>query len=334
MNLRFTNLACSIALVCLTGTSLYAQELERDWAQKLFEVRKHDFGSVGKDSKAEYRFVINNTLSEDVVVARLRSSCGCTSPSIENSTIKAGEKGEIIAKFNTDTFIGMKSATVTVVFQKPRLAEAQLQVSGYIRTDVSVNPRVIDFGAFRDGEAKPVNISVSYAGSSNWTIQDVRSQFSQLQVKLGSRQRTTNGYTYGMTIGLKKNTPEGTFRERMTLITNESNLKTVSIDVIGRVEPDLILSPASINFGSVAKGGTISKRLVLRGASEFAVTSITSGDKRIKFTKPEGSKALHFINVDFNADQVAGAVSNSIRIETDLGGGSVVNCPVAATVRP
>ena len=45
----------------------------------MFKVTEHDFGSVARGAKAEYRFVFENLYMEDVHISHAYSSCGCTS---------------------------------------------------------------------------------------------------------------------------------------------------------------------------------------------------------------------------------------------------------------
>ena len=74
---RFSAAALVATLVCLPG-SASAQE----WAQKMFSVTSHNFGTVAKGSKAEYRFTFRNLYKEDVHVSGVRTSCGCTTPTV------------------------------------------------------------------------------------------------------------------------------------------------------------------------------------------------------------------------------------------------------------
>ena len=72
----FRPLLSSVAVILMTVSTLPAQ----DWARKLFVTTEHDFGSVARGAKAEYRFIVTNNLQGDVHIASVRSSCGCTSP--------------------------------------------------------------------------------------------------------------------------------------------------------------------------------------------------------------------------------------------------------------
>jgi len=112
----------------------------QEWAKKMFSVTSHNFGTVARGSKTEYRFVFRNLYEEDIHVSGVRTSCGCTSPSVTKKLLKTHETSEVVATFNTRTFLGQHGATLTVTFDRPFTAEVQLRVAGNIRGDVTFEP--------------------------------------------------------------------------------------------------------------------------------------------------------------------------------------------------
>ncbi|MEM7316563.1 MAG: DUF1573 domain-containing protein, partial [Planctomycetota bacterium] len=156
-----------LILIVLSATpSTYGKE----WARKMFESSEHDFGTVARGAKAEYEFVLQNIYKEDIHIAGVRSSCGCTTPTITKETLRTWEKGSIKAKFNTRSFLGKKSATVTVIIDKPFTAEVQLTVKGFIRKDVVLHPGLVDLGEVEAGSSAERVIDVNYAGRAAWKI--------------------------------------------------------------------------------------------------------------------------------------------------------------------
>ena len=138
-------------LTLAVGVVIVSPALSQEWARKMFETTRHDFGSVARTSKTEYEFVLKNLYVEDVHIASVRSSCGCTTPSIKVDTLKTYEKGAILAHFNTDRFEGSRGATLTVTFDRPFYAEVQLQVAGVIRTDIAMSSDHIALGTVEQG---------------------------------------------------------------------------------------------------------------------------------------------------------------------------------------
>ena len=94
----------------------------QEWADKMFAARSHDFGSIARGAKAEFAFELTNLYLEDVHIASVRASCGCTTPRIEKDTLKTYEKGAVIAHINSDRFLGNQGATITVTIDKPQYA--------------------------------------------------------------------------------------------------------------------------------------------------------------------------------------------------------------------
>src|SRR5437764_536898 len=100
----------SLALMALSLNVAAASA--QDWAEKMFAETSHDFGAVARAAKVEHRFVLTNQYRDDVHIAGVRSSCGCTMPRIEKDTLKSREQGAIVAAFNTSAFSGQRSAQV------------------------------------------------------------------------------------------------------------------------------------------------------------------------------------------------------------------------------
>ena len=176
----------------------------QDWATKMFESTTHDFGTVARDAKTEYEFVFKNPYVEEVHIASVGASCGCTTPIIKNDkdTLKTYQKSAIIAHFNTDRFQGSRSATLTVSIDRPYFAQVQLHVSGVIRTDVIVNPGGIDFGSVEQGTPGVKAIAVRYAGWYPWKITDIQSASPYLSARLAEVGRDNGMVDYHVFVTL------------------------------------------------------------------------------------------------------------------------------------
>ena len=109
-------------------------------------------GEMG--AKAEFAFELQNVYEEDIHIADVRTSCGCTTPTITKPTLKTWEKGSIVATLNTRSFVGQRNSTLTVVIDKPFYAEVPLTIAGYIHSDVDFQP-----GAAALGEVHGIRLS-------------------------------------------------------------------------------------------------------------------------------------------------------------------------------
>lgn len=307
----------------------------QDWAIKMFDSTSHDFQTVARGAKATHRFRIKNLYEESVHISGVRSSCGCTTPQIVKPDLKTFETGEIITEFNTKLFNGHKSATVTVTFDRPFPAEVQLSVSGFIRTDVVLEPGEIDMGTVEAGEAAEKILGVSYAGRDDWRIVDAKTTDPHFQVELRETGRGGGHVGYDVVVRLTKDAPPGYIKDQLILVTNdpkESKESEIPVDLEGRVLSALTVSPASLFMGAVAPGQTVTKQLVIRGKKPFKITSIECKDGSFSVKAPMESKSVHVTPVVFTAGDKPGKVTSAIRIHTDQGESGVAKCMVFADV--
>jgi len=306
----------SLLLTLLWGSPLVAEQ----WAQEMFETSKHDFGSVARDAKAEYAFELTNSYVEDVHISSVRASCGCTSVKIAKPLLKTYEKGAIIAHINTDRFTGQKGATITVTFDKPYYATAQLHVDAFIRSDVVFDPGSVQFGCVERGAAVEKVVTVTSTGRARWQIVDVTTANPHLSVRMEEMNRGRGRTAYRLFVRLDENMPAGYFSDPLMLVTNDRRSSQIPLEVNGVVEPGIAISPASLFLGVLSPGEKVTKQLVVRAKTPFRIISITSDGGRFEFGVPPETvaKPLHLIPVTFIAGPNPGKVLRKIRIETDL----------------
>ncbi len=320
----------SLALFCALSTG--GSAMAEPWAEKMFSQTSHDFRTVGRGTKAEHHFNLKNLYQEEVHIASVRTSCGCTTPIITQQTLKSFESGAIVAKFNTETHIGQKSAVLTVVFDRPYYAEVQLSVRGNIRTDITFSPPEVNFGELAEGQTSEQEVVISYTGSTGWEIKDVRSHCTDLVVTLTAPQRSPGLVRYRMNVASQGGLTAGDIRERLTLVTNDTRFPTIEMAVSGRVRAGLEVSPAALSLGTIRSGETIEKRLVVRGEREFSVSDVVCGDKRFSFELPEGRKKLHFVKVNFAAGDDEAVIAQKIRIVSDWDDGRSAECIASGVI--
>lgn len=323
-----------IALALPLLLAISSQASAQEWAKKMFTVTKHEFGTVARGSKQEYRFQLKNVYKEDVHITGVESSCGCTTPKVTKDTLKTFETSDVVAVFNTRSFLGSKAATLTVKFDKPYYAEVQLTVDGYIRSDVVFDPGVIEFGSLDAGEGGATKVSIAYAGRGDWKIEDVLSANRHFEVELDETYRGGGRVKYDMTVRLKPNAPVGYIHDQLVIVTDDSSIKKVSVPVEGQVMSPMTVSPASLFLGVLKPGESVKKRIVVRGNKPFRILNVKCSDPSIQVEKPsDASKSLHFLPVVYIAGQEEGNIVDTIEIVTDLGSGICAECVATATIQ-
>lgn len=306
----------------------------QDWVKQMFEEVSHDFGNVPRGAKAEYSFVLTNKYQETLHIAQVRSSCGCTIPSISNPNLKTYQKGAIVCEFNTRSFIGPKSAVVTVVFTAPYHGEMQLMVKGDILSDIVIDPSEIQFGELDQATEKVTTVKVRYTGRNrDWQITDVRSANQDLGVKLNRIENRAGPIEYELQVRLKDSAPPGAFSDQIVLVTNDSEYNLVTIPVRGNVLPPLVV-PASVVLGTLKVGQMKDERIVIKSNENFEVTKVECADQRFTFSPALGKSAkVHLIPIQFKSD-TAGAFRDTVTIHTTLSEGGIASTQISGNVVP
>ena len=323
------------SLILLTGvfsTPLCAQ----DWAEKMFNKREHNFGMVARGADTVFRFEITNLYKQTMHITNVSSSCGCTSPSIENSTIKTHEKAYIVAKFNTRTFTGFHGATLTVTFGPPYRAQVQLRVHGNIRGDVVFSPGALQFGDVQEGVKTERSLNVNFAGRDSWQIIDVTNDNDNFEVELKELSRGLGKVSYNLLVRLKDNVPAGYIKDQLTVVTNDprKDSQRIPLFVEGRIVPEISVTPSNLVLGDVVSGTTSTKKIVVTGKNPFRIVDVTCDDDCLSFKSSGDAKTLHFVEVTFRPDSNAGPVRIPFRIKTDRGNSGGSEIVLSANVLP
>ncbi|MEM9185924.1 MAG: DUF1573 domain-containing protein [Planctomycetota bacterium] len=329
----------TLAVVAAALLLLPAGATAQEWATKMFNKVDHDFESVARGSDTVYKFEVTNIYKEDIHLASVRSSCGCTAPSIDipgsaSNTLKTYEKGYIVAKFNTRTFTGLHSATLTVTIDKPFPAQVQLRVHGNIRGDVVFEPGSINFGTVDQGAASEKSVGVNYAGRSGWRINDVRSASSDLEVELAERPRRGGRASYNLLVRLKPTAKPGFLKEQLVIVTSDARTPRIPLEVEGRVMPEISIAPLNLVLGDTPQGNTVRKRLIVRGKQPFRVTNVSCSAPGFSFNADDSANTRHLIDVAFTPAAGEGVIKAPIVVETDRGEGYSASCMAYATLKP
>lgn len=308
----------SLQLAILTASPLFGQQ----WAKKMFETTRHDFGTIARGAKAEYEFVLKNIYVKEVHIASARVSCRCTAPRITKPVLKTYEKGGIVASINSNRLVGRQGSTITVTIDKPMYAKVQLHVRVYIRPDVALEPASVQLGSVDPGTPVEKRISVSSTRRTGWRILDVKSANPHLSGEVDQTARQGSRVSYQLRVRLDEYAPAGYINDRLMLVTNDQRSRQIPVMVQGRVLSAITVSPASLFLGALQTGQKVTKRLVVRGKKPFRITSITADCDCFEFAPPatEVPKLLHLVPITFAPGEASGKVVRTLRIETDLNG--------------
>ena len=102
------------------------REVNPDGTAKLkFEETTHDFGNIMQGEKVTHIFKYTNTGDANLIIADIKSSCGCTVPNYSQKPVAPGEESEIKVTFNSAGKNGKQHKTITL---KSNAEQAELKL--------------------------------------------------------------------------------------------------------------------------------------------------------------------------------------------------------------
>jgi Protein of unknown function (DUF1573) len=306
------DLLLGLGILCLIPSLLRAQE-PNEWPQSMFDSLSHDFGVVAKGSDVRHRFKITNRSSEDVHIASVTASCGCTGAKCDRFLLERNVSTVLEVSVDTNRFQRQKESSVTVSFDRPRAASVAIPVKACIRPDIVVSPSLINFGSVPHGQQHERTISIAYAGRPDWKIQELMTSDEHVQVHAVERHRAPGQIKYDLVVALRADVPIGMLRSEVVVVSNEENGPRFPVGLDASVEADFTVTPSVVQLGTLAPGAEITRTVVVRGAEPFAVKRVDcpSCSGAIKsWAADESTARVHLLPLTFIAPQECGEFSH------------------------
>jgi hypothetical protein len=96
-----------------------------------FEETVFDFGTIKQGEKIKHDFVLKNNGKSDLIIRRVRTSCGCTAVK-HSDVIKPGESTKLSVEFNSRGKRSRQNQAVTVITNDPKTPSTVLRVMGVV----------------------------------------------------------------------------------------------------------------------------------------------------------------------------------------------------------
>jgi len=321
------------SLVCFIGLFAAAPAFA-SWADGLFEEHNRDFGSVPRGPTLTHPFRLVNNTGQPVHIAGCRVSCGCTSARPLQYDLAPGQETFILAEMDTRRFLGPKTVTIFVSFDQPRWEEVHLWVTANSRDDVTVMPDTLAMGRVRHAAAPAASTTISFLGDPNWQITGVAgdSNYIQLVCKLVRRQGYEVGYE--LTARLRPDTPVGKWYSDIWLTTNNPASPRVRVPLTVDIEPAVTISPSAVALGDIKAGSDGQRKVIVRGAQPFRITSIKGADEQIAVQDNAAeAKAVHVLTVTIHGNE-PGEINRTFRVITDVEGENDLEFTAQARIVP
>lgn len=91
-----------------------------------------NFGKINQGEKVDHVYVLTNSGKSDLLIRKVKASCGCTAVQPEKKVIAPGESVNIKTVFNSAGKTGNQNKTVTIITNDPKKSKLILWVKGEV----------------------------------------------------------------------------------------------------------------------------------------------------------------------------------------------------------
>jgi hypothetical protein len=93
-----------------------------------------DFGTIDEGQTVEYEFTFKNIGKKDLVIRRIKASCGCTTVEPADKVIKPSMSSSFKASLKTKGLSGRNAKSITVISNDPVTPTVVLRISGIVNS--------------------------------------------------------------------------------------------------------------------------------------------------------------------------------------------------------
>jgi hypothetical protein len=97
-----------------------------------FDNHTFQFNEIKQGEKVEHTYTITNNGKSDLIIRKVKASCGCTAVSPVDDIVKAGESTTMKVIFNSAGKMGKQNKTITVISNDPKHSRTVLWVKGNV----------------------------------------------------------------------------------------------------------------------------------------------------------------------------------------------------------
>ncbi len=128
---KYSNRLTISATIAEDFSNLTEEELARA-PQIDFDNKNFEFGTVAQGQKVEHDYIVTNNGEENLIIRKVKASCGCTAVSPAKTLLAKGESTEIHATFDSRGKSGRQQKTITVISNDPKQSNVLLRISGTV----------------------------------------------------------------------------------------------------------------------------------------------------------------------------------------------------------
>ena len=241
------NIVIIVVLVILTilGYIAIADYTQNKYSQppKLnISEEEWDFGIVKSNEKPIHIFIVKNTGGQDLLIDRVRSSCGCLDASISSRKISPGESTELKATFDTTGYRGKVKKDIYIKSNDSgeqgleKKISVSVEVEHQIEPIISVSQNEWNLGLISQEDKPVLDFMIENKGDEDLVIENL-DIYEHIIHNINLPLIISPGEEYKVTFVYDSSGHElGEIREAVIIFSNDPQKKSISFLIQGYIK--------------------------------------------------------------------------------------------------
>jgi hypothetical protein len=250
------------------------------------------------------------------------------------TSLKPGEETAILARMDTTRFVGPRTVTIYVQFDRPQFEEVRLWIQANARNDFALSPDTLSFGQIKRGTGTARSLSLTFYGNGEAKILSARGESNYIVPSFVEVRRLDSEVVYTLTATLRSDTPVGKWYTDLWIKTNLAAMPQIRVPLTVEIESSLTVTPGVVSLDPIKVLGDSQRRVIIRGVKPFRVLRVKGGDDNLEVkTFSSDAQEVHVLTIRLHPTQT-GVINRTLRVVTDLKEDNEIDFRVSASVTP
>ena len=210
----------------------------------------YNFGTVQNRDSIEHTFLLRNDGDEDLVIDRVRTSCGCTAAHLNKQTVPPGKEVELATRLSLKGRDGKQHKNVYVYSNDPKSPLFKLALVGEIKWDVSLKPKRVSFGPVTREAIIEKKVSVTFNTERPFHVTGILTDaisFCSATIK-----SVKEGSQYELYLNLTPDDalPPGGHSGTAVILTDHPKYARIDLPVSMFLQSDVVVTPRVLRLRS------------------------------------------------------------------------------------
>jgi hypothetical protein len=250
-----------------------------------FEKTIHDFGELDIRQKGVCEFRFKNTGSGLLEIGKIKSTCGCTVPTLAKKQYQPGEDGVIKIKYSGQSRPGSVAKSIYVNTNDTENPKVKLMIKAKVVPHIEVSPSELCFSEWEENAAAP-DIMLKSKDGKAFAITGFTSTNNAISIEFDPNT-SAGDFVLKPKVDVQKlrENPEGTIKIKL------SHPKQRSVDIHYEILSRFQVQPSRLLLSKIEPGKSQTKQILIKSTNgeSFEIDSISSKKGYVKVISQQPS---------------------------------------------